>query len=175
VSVEIAKATGQIFVPDTIEGDTARHVCELMMIARDHAPDRAIKLYVNGYGGNTGQAFAIVDFIKSDGNVHGYLIGEAYSSHVAIWAACNKRFIGPYASVYLHQVQYQPDRHNPAFALRHHANHVEHSDLRIAQLLRCASCGCDTDYWLDIMKNAGPAVIMMTAQQLLERCMGELM
>lgn len=175
--IELAKATGQIFIPSVMETDSAIEVGTLMMAARYAHPDRPLKLYINGYGGNTGQALAIADLINEDDNVEGYLIGEVYSSHILIWASCSKRFIGSHASMYLHSVHYTPDRAGSSRDLHLHAFHIEYTDFHVAELLAKISCGscANSEYWLDLMRTAAGSLSMLTAQQIVERCMGEWM
>ena len=64
-----------------------------------------IKLRINSYGGSLFAGLATVDVIRNlKSEVHSYIEGAAASAATIISVACNKRFIGKYSKMLIHQL-----------------------------------------------------------------------
>ena len=64
-----------------------------------------INLRINSYGGSLFAGLATVDVIRNlKSEVHSYIEGAAASAATIISVACNKRFIGKYSKMLIHQL-----------------------------------------------------------------------
>ena len=64
-----------------------------------------INLRINSYGGSLFAGLATVDVIRNlNSEVHSYIEGAAASAATIISVACNKRFIGKYSKMLIHQL-----------------------------------------------------------------------
>lgn len=64
-----------------------------------------IKLHINSYGGSLFAGLATVDVIRGLGcNVHSYVEGAAASAATIISVSCQKRYIGRYSKMLIHQL-----------------------------------------------------------------------
>tara|TARA_R110000824_G_C15109972_1_gene667045 strand:- start:330 stop:959 length:630 start_codon:yes stop_codon:yes gene_type:complete len=64
-----------------------------------------INLHINSHGGALFAGLATVDVIRSlNSEVHSYVEGAAASAATIISVACNKRFIGKYSKMLIHQL-----------------------------------------------------------------------
>lgn len=91
---------GVLILPDMIEHETF----VLVLTACLMRPDKPIKMYCRGGGGDAVAARAIVDVIQHHGHVIGILPSQANSSHGVIFAACAKRYVYPGGSLGVHRV-----------------------------------------------------------------------
>ena len=64
-----------------------------------------INLRINSYGGSLFAGLATVDVIRNlNSEVHSYVEGAAASAATIISVACNKRYIGKYSKMLIHQL-----------------------------------------------------------------------
>jgi len=64
-----------------------------------------IKLHINSYGGSLFAGLATVDVIRNlKSDVHSIIEGAAASAATIISVACNKRFMGKYSKMLIHQL-----------------------------------------------------------------------
>jgi len=64
-----------------------------------------INLHINSYGGSLFAGLATVDVIRTlNSQVHSYIEGAAASAATIISVSCNKRFIGKYSKMLIHQL-----------------------------------------------------------------------
>jgi ATP-dependent protease ClpP protease subunit len=64
-----------------------------------------INLHIHSYGGSLFAGLATVDVIRSlNSEVHSYVEGAAASAATIISVSCNKRFIGKYSKMLIHQL-----------------------------------------------------------------------
>tara|TARA_R110001583_G_scaffold86958_4_gene226931 strand:- start:4039 stop:4668 length:630 start_codon:yes stop_codon:yes gene_type:complete len=64
-----------------------------------------INLHINSYGGSLFAGLATVDVIRTlNSEVHSYIEGAAASAATIISVSCNKRFIGKYSKMLIHQL-----------------------------------------------------------------------
>jgi ATP-dependent protease ClpP protease subunit len=154
--VELAARFCIINTPSGIDGDSFGDMSYLLAVAREENPELPIELRVCGYGGGFNETFGIVELIRADGNVDGVAFGIIMSAHVAIWAACARRWLSVTAGIGIHRVALTYDNGNST-------NFSEASsvvkrlaimDSLYAETLSGASTG-SKEWWLQIMNEAG--------------------
>lgn len=90
---------GVLVLPDLIEHD----VFTLALTACLILPDKPIKIYCLGSGGDAMAARGIIDVIQHHGHVIGILPGAANSAHGLIFAACSQRYVYPGGALGVHR------------------------------------------------------------------------
>lgn len=144
-------ARGVIVLPDVLEHSVYELFVEALVIDR---PTDEIRVYCKGKGGDSRTAFAIVDLITQHGNVTGVLVGEAMSSHVPIWASCQRRYVSPHGVIGLHRVSaYVEIPIDSRYASLMSVDFFR-TDEATATLLAGIS-SCDFAYWYDKISSAG--------------------
>jgi hypothetical protein len=90
---------GVLVLPEELE----HSVYVLVLTACLMRPDKEIRLYCRGNGGDTRASYAIIDLIHQHGNFTGLLPSEANSNHGVIFAACHRRYVYPYGQLGIHR------------------------------------------------------------------------
>lgn len=97
---------GIIVFPESIDGtvtlDWLIARLEYMATKGQFTP----KIYFRSDGGDSRVGLAMANYIKQHGNVHGYMIGDTFSSAATVWASCAKRFVWPTARMGIHPVRW---------------------------------------------------------------------
>ncbi len=154
-----------IILPDDIDHDAYRLIVEAATIY----PDDEIDLYCRGEGGYSGDAFAIVDVIQRHGNFVGLLIGAVVSSHAAIWAACDVRYVYPHGKLGLHGVVTTNERTDlmDAKSFFQKGRGSERINYDTAKLLANIS-GKDLEYWRSQIENVNLGLEWLYSETILE-------
>lgn len=116
---------------------------------------KSLTIYCRGDGGSSRAAKAMVDLITAHGDVTGKLPGEANSSHGIVWAACQHRYVYPYARLGVHQVAFDSlSTRVDTTALSSIAADYAATDRANAEILAAAS-NQTAAWWNAVIKEAG--------------------
>lgn len=161
---------GVIVLPEVLEHTVYELFVQALVVER---PADEVRVYCRGDGGSSRTAFAVVDLILQHGNVTGVLFGEANSSHVPIWAACQRRYVSRHGAIGLHKVSWDGTRQIDSQYARLLADEFDHTEACVAELLASISNEAPP-YWLGIIQDAGSSgVRMIYANELLARGMAQ--
>lgn len=142
---------GIIVLPEEIEHSTYEYVLEALL----ERAGQLVWMYCKGDGGDSRSALAIADLIGLHSNVVGLLVGEANSSHVTVWAACQTRYVSPNGGIGVHKVAWssfdgRADSHN----MRLVADQFDSTEAKTARILEAAS-DKGWDWWLKLIQQTG--------------------
>jgi ATP-dependent protease ClpP protease subunit len=154
-----------IILPEQIAHDTYRLIVE----ATIRCPDDEIDLYCRGEGGYSADTFAIVDIIRRHGKFVGLALGAVVSSHVTIWASCQKRYVYPHGRLGLHSVLSgvsMPEYMDAKTFIQKGSNclHIDQADAEIL----AGSSNKDAIFWLDKINNAALGLEWITTAQIIQ-------
>ncbi|MHC4646775.1 MAG: ATP-dependent Clp protease proteolytic subunit [Planctomycetota bacterium] len=97
---------GIILTPFVIDNDTLKELSWALHVGRELHPNKSLELRCNGDGGSADEALAVAELIRFYGNVDGVALGGISSAHTLIWAACARRYVGPYTTIKIHRSGY---------------------------------------------------------------------
>lgn len=142
---------GVIVLPEVLEHAVYELFVEALVIER---PTDEVRVYCKGNGGDSRTAMAIADLIDQHGNVTGVLLGEAMSSHVVIFSACQKRFVSPSGALGVHGASKYIDM--PIDARTASLIAVEYARANRLTAVRLAHISDQPlSYWLEMIEHAG--------------------
>jgi len=95
-----------IWLAENVEDALLERITAQMYYLRASSTE-PIHLYVRSDGGDSRTGMALVNMIRWDGNIHGWLIGDTASSAATIWAACAKRYVFANVRMGIHPVTWQ--------------------------------------------------------------------
>lgn len=170
-----AEKRGVVVLPQEIDYNAMHAVLTLLEYARSGAKeDDPISLMISGDGGDYDFAISIINGLKSDGNVHGVVIGRATSAHALVWASCQKRIISPLAFIGIHQATVN----GYGGTQRDVQETLTRIDFINEQSAAIFAAACDTkthtkSFWLKQMKKVGNEVVRFYPQELLKMGMAQ--
>lgn len=157
-----------IILPEEINHD----VYELIVEAAIRYSDDEIDLYCNGEGGYSGDAFAIVDVIKSHGKFVGLLLGAVVSSHALVWAACPTRYFYQSGKLGLHRVIVGSiSAPMDGGSLQQKADNHAHIDRASSDIFAGAS-NRESQQWYDMIARATLGMVWLYADEIMACEMG---
>jgi ATP-dependent protease ClpP protease subunit len=137
---------GVLILPEELEHE----VFALVLAACLMRPDKEIRMYCRGNGGDSRASYAIIDIIQQHGNVVGLLASEANSNHGVIFAGCSRRYIYPHGQLGVHRVALNEMYHIDATYAKNRYQEFEASDRANAKVY-AAACKDQTrwgeDFW----------------------------
>ncbi len=135
-----------IILPEDIDHDSYALIAEAAILY----PDDEIDLYCRGDGGCSRSALEIANVIKQHGHFVGLLTGEAYSTHVSIWAACQSRYCYEFSTINVHKVtvSFSDDDTLTSWQLRIIADGLDQTELAVSKILADAS-NIGVRFWRD--------------------------
>jgi ATP-dependent protease ClpP protease subunit len=159
----LLEEVGIIILPARITHETYAMVAESLV-----RREKAIRLLVNGTGGEISSAFAMVDLIREHGQVTGLLLGEADSSHGVIWLACRHRYVYPSAALGVHMPALE--RHGYVDSQEAYLVHLDmkrYEDLLVDLLQH--SCPQDIDFRTIVYSAGSSGMQYMDAKWLVDK------
>ncbi len=125
---------GVLILPESLEHD----VFALVLTACLMRPDKEIRMYCRGNGGDCRASYAIIDIIQQHGNVVGLLTSEANSNHGVIFAGCPRRYVYPRGQLGIHRTALSEMYHiDASYALNRHEE-MESGDRSNARIYSAA-------------------------------------
>lgn len=96
-----------IWLAEEVEPEVLTRISSQLLYLRAKDADAPIHLYVRSDGGDSRTGLALANVIQRDGNVTGWMVGDAASAAATIWASCAKRLVFANARLGIHPVQWQ--------------------------------------------------------------------
>lgn len=149
---------GVIILPDTLEHEDYESVLALLLLAETEWTEKPIRLFCAGSGGSATVAIALADVIGSNSQVVGMLAGIAESSHVTVFASCQRRYVYPLAQVGIHRIAYYGlDTRLDAQSFAQRMINLDGLEGVVAGILAgaCSDGGNDSGWWLDVIREVG--------------------
>lgn len=163
---------GIITLYQLIDADSLENFHQALLLARSVDPSSPITLCLCGYGGATCFGTGILTLIQNDGNIDGIAVGDVTSTHSWLWAACNRRYISPNASMNVHPTYLSTDERIDQHRGRLIVATSEAADDMYAQLYAEAS-GQPEEFWMTMLKRAAGYELLMPASMLVEMGMAQ--
>lgn len=149
---------GVIVLPECIEHEHYETVLGLLMLAETEWADKPIRLFCAGSGGSAHVGIALADLVQSNPQVVGVLAGIAESSHVTVFAACQRRYVYPLAQIGIHRISYHGlDSRQDAQSFAHRIKNLDKLEFEVAGVLAdaCAGDTLNRLWWLETIQEIG--------------------
>jgi ATP-dependent protease ClpP protease subunit len=156
-----------LLLPADLDDAAYKDMAWALVAGRELFPNKRLKLWCHGNGGEATVGLALADLIQADGRIDGILVGGAFSGHSFIWAACSRRFCYPHAGIGVHTCVSSSNSWEDTSYRKTDVKRMEGWDRQIARFYAHAS-NKTVGWWLGKMNTGHSACHWLGAEKLVQ-------